>query len=162
MKICRGREAFQKHKWHVPQSHWLSKESGNRSAFVLWTSSPALKKQSKCHYNSVFTLVNSFLFGEGIASCLFLPANLHTRSSIWRDFPELLTIFKCVNLNLDPALKALLTSLNAGIFCHLRFFQTSSWRPGRMPWGHWIFPRSRVVPHMALICFVSKSTKSLF
>ena len=71
------------------------------------------------------------------------------------------TTFKCVNLNLDPALKAQFTSLNAGILCHLRFFQSSSWRPGRMPWGHWIFPRSSVITHMALSCFVSESTKCL-
>lgn len=71
-------------------------------------------------------------------------------------------IFKCVNLYLDPALKAQFTSLNAGILCHLRFFQSRSWRPGRVPWGHQVFPRSSVIPHMALSCLVSKSIKCLY
>jgi len=47
MKACQGRETSQKRKWHVPQSRWLSKESGNRSAVVLWKSSRALKKQKQ-------------------------------------------------------------------------------------------------------------------
>lgn len=71
------------------------------------------------------------------------------------------TTVKRVNLPLDPALKARFTSLNAGILCHLRCFQSSSWRPGGMPWGHWIFPRPSVISHIALSGFVSKSTKCL-
>lgn len=72
------------------------------------------------------------------------------------------TIFKCVNLNLDPALKAQFMSLNVDILCHLRFFRSISWRPRRMSWGHWVFPRSSVIPHVAFSCFVSHSTKCLY
>lgn len=72
------------------------------------------------------------------------------------------TIFKCVDLNLDPALKAPFTSLNIDILCHLRFFWSISWKPGRMPWGHWVFPRSSVILHVAFSCFVSQSTKCVY